>query len=346
MTVSAGTRLGPYEIESLLGSGGMGEVYKARDTRLGRAVAIKVLPPELAADPVRLQRFEQEARAVSALDHPHICVLFDVGTGVPTNPESRPSTELGAALSLSKVPAPSPEPVHYLVLEYLDGQTLADALRRKGRLPVEQALDCAVQIADALAAAHRHGIVHRDLKPDNVLLTKAGAKVLDFGVARLAPRPDHDAQAGAGSTSEMLVGTVPYMAPEQVEGRPVDARADLFGLGALLYEMLTGTRAFDGKSPAGVMAAILEHEPRAASQVHAGIPRRSIASSRAASPRTPMRAGKPRVTWEPSCAGCERTVGRPAPRSLAVGAGGADGGWHLWWRVVWRWPLPARVRCG
>ena len=226
----------------------MGEVYKARDTRLGRDVAIKVLPAALAADPERRRRFEQEARAVSALNHPHICVLHDIGREGDTD---------------------------FLVMEYLDGQTLGQRLR-KGALPLAQALDLGAQIADALAAAHHHGIVHRDLKPANVMLTKAGAvrqgspqaKLLDFGLAKLRPQP---AKAGAGlselstqapaTTSGAVMGTVPYMAPEQLEGKPTDARTDLFAFGCVLYEMLTARRAFGGDSEASVISGIMSGEP-------------------------------------------------------------------------------------
>jgi len=241
----AGVRLGPYEIVAPLGAGGMGEVYKATDTRLGRTVAIKVLPEGAAADPERRSRFEQEARAVSALNHPHICVLHDIG--------SQDGTE-------------------FLVMEFLAGHTLTDRLTRKGRLPLEEALEYAVQIADALAAAHRQGIVHRDLKPDNVMLTKAGAKVLDFGLARLMEPPQDGSRVAPGSTAGIVLGTLPYIAPEQLQGGRADARTDLFAFGALLYELLTGTRAFEGTSPASVMAAILEHEPRAASAVNPSVP--------------------------------------------------------------------------
>ena len=251
MTRSAGSRLGPYEILAPLGAGGMGEVYRARDTRLGRDVAIKVLPAALAADPERRRRFEQEARAVSALNHPHICVLHDIG---------------------------SQDGIDFLVMEYLDGQTLAQRLRRrKGGaeappLRLQEALEVGAQIADALATAHRHGIVHRDLKPANIMLVKTGAalqaKLLDFGLAKLRPQPG---AAGAGlselstqapaTTPGAVMGTVPYMAPEQLEGKPTDARTDLFAFGCVLYEMLTARRAFGGDSQASVISAIMSSEP-------------------------------------------------------------------------------------
>ena len=238
--LTPGTRLGPYEIQSFIGAGGMGQVYKAHDTRLGRTVAIKILPPDLAAHVERRRRFEQEARAASALNDPHICTLHDIGSDNGTD---------------------------YLVMEYLDGETLAARLR-KGRLPLQQALDYATQIADALSKAHRQGIVHRDLKPGNVMLTKSGAKLLDFGLAKL--KPPAVVAAGAASavptlepatTPGMLLGTIPYMAPEQLEGKEADARSDIFSFGAVLYEMLAGKRAFEGESHASVIAAILEHDP-------------------------------------------------------------------------------------
>jgi eukaryotic-like serine/threonine-protein kinase len=216
----------------------MGEVYRARDTRLDRVVAIKVLPSELAADPERRSRLEREARAVSSLTHPHICTLHDVGRQDGTD---------------------------YLVLEYLEGQSLAERLQ-KGPLPLDQALRTAAEIADALDKAHRKGIVHRDLKPGNVMLTKTGAKLLDFGLAKLDAPPALTGTtvsvAGGPLTAEgTLLGTYQYMAPEQIEGRPADARADIWAFGAVLYEMVTGNKAFAGKSAASVIGAILEREP-------------------------------------------------------------------------------------
>jgi eukaryotic-like serine/threonine-protein kinase len=237
-----GAQLGPYEVLAPLGAGGMGEVYRAKDKRLDRTVALKVLPPHLAADPDLRQRFEREARAASSLNHPHICALFDVGRQ---------------------------EGIDFLVMEYLEGETLADRLSR-GPLPTEQVLRYGIEIADALDKAHRQGIVHRDLKPGNVMLTKAGTKLLDFGLAKL-----HGAQAAP--TASMLsalataarpltergtvLGTFQYMAPEQLEAKEADARSDLFALGSLLYEMATGKRAFTGKSQASLIAAILSAEP-------------------------------------------------------------------------------------
>ncbi len=242
MTLSPGTRLGPYEVQSAIGAGGMGVVYKARDTRLDRSVAIKVLPPEFSADADRRARFEREAKTIAGLSHPHICTLHDVGE------------HDGAT---------------FLVMEHLQGQTLADRLT-KGPLPLDQALTVATEIADALAAAHRQGVIHRDLKPGNVMLTKAGAKLLDFGLAKLTAHGERAAAASLVSvptqtrplTSEgVIVGTLQYMAPEQVEGKPADARTDLWALGAILYEMLTGKRAFAGDSAASLIGNIMNAEP-------------------------------------------------------------------------------------
>ena len=238
-SLTSGTTLGPYEIQGPLGAGGMGEVYKARDTRLDRTVAIKVLPEHVAADPDLKQRFEREAKTVAALSHPHICPVFDVG---------------------------SQDGIDFLVMEYLDGETLAQRLG-KGALPLDQALQIAIQIADALDKAHRQGIVHRDLKPGNIMLTKAGAKLLDFGLAKLKPggaAPGMTAlpTQSANLTGEgTILGTLQYMAPEQLEGEEADARTDLFAFGAVVYEMVTGQRAFVAKSQASLIAAILDREP-------------------------------------------------------------------------------------
>ena len=240
MSLTQGARLGPYEIVAPLGAGGMGEVYKARDTRLDRTVAIKILPAGVADDPQRRERFRREARAISSLTHAHICTLHDIG---------------------------EQDGVEFLVMEYLAGETLAHRLLR-GALPLEDVLRIAVQLADALDAAHRAGLTHRDLKPANVMLTASGAKVLDFGLAKwhgsasddvlplsLATAPPTLTQAGA------VVGTIQYMAPEQLEGKPADGRSDLFALGAIIYEMTTGRKAFEGTSSATVMAAILSSAP-------------------------------------------------------------------------------------
>ena len=235
MSLTAGARLGPYEIVSPLGAGGMGEVYRAKDGRLNRTVAIKILSDESAADADRRERFEREAKAISALDHPNICALYDVGEHHGT---------------------------YFLVMPCLEGQTLADRIA-KGPLPPDQAIKCAIEIATALDAAHRHGIIHRDLKPGNIMLTKTGVKLLDFGLAKLkkAPGPLGDTTMVKGTGIGTLLGTMPYMAPEQIEGRDVDARSDIFSLGAVIYEMITGQRAFKGDSPASVIGAILKDEP-------------------------------------------------------------------------------------
>jgi serine/threonine protein kinase len=240
MALTNGTKLGPYEIVAPLGAGGMGEVYRARDTRLDRTVAVKVMPQHLAATPEARQRFEREARAVSALNHPHICTLHDVG--------SQDGTE-------------------YLVMEYLEGETLAARLE-KGSLPLEQVLKLGVEISDALDKAHRQGIIHRDLKPGNIMLTKSGAKLLDFGLAKAAVPQSTGVTLTAAVTRTTpvtqqgtIVGTFQYMSPEQVEGKEVDARSDIFSFGSVLYEMLTGQRAFQGKSQLSVASAILEKDP-------------------------------------------------------------------------------------
>ena len=258
MPLAAGTRLGPYEVLGLIGAGGMGEIYKARDTRLNRTIAIKILPAELSADPDRRVRFEREARAIASLAHPHICTLYDIGTYA--TPDSGPETL-------------------YLVMEYLDGETLAERLER-GPLPLAQALDVAAQVADALDVAHGHGIIHRDLKPGNVMLTAGGtgrsgvttAKLLDFGIAKLAltgqgPIGAGDALAptrAAPVTAEgMTVGTLHYMAPEQIRGEVVDERTDIFAMGALVFEMIMGSRAFPGRTPMEVYHRTLYEQPPA-----------------------------------------------------------------------------------
>ena len=243
MNLTSGARLGPYEIVSPLGAGGMGEVYRARDTRLKREVAIKVLPPAFSRDGDRLRRFEQEALATAALNHPNILAVFDIGT-----------TEIGADQG-------SP----YVVSELLEGETLRERLRG-GAIAVRKTLDYALQIAHGLAAAHEKGIIHRDLKPENLFLTKDGrVKILDFGLAKLTqaesgsqtslPTLTHATEAG------VVMGTAGYMSPEQVRGVAVDARSDIFSFGAILYEMLSGKRAFHGETAADTMSAILREEP-------------------------------------------------------------------------------------
>ena len=249
MALTSGTKLGPYEIQSPLGAGGMGEVYRARDTRLERTVAVKILPSHLSEDPEAKQRFDREARTISSLNHPNICTLHDVG---------------------------HQDGIDYLVMEYLEGQTLADRLS-KGALPVEQVLKHGAEICDGLERAHRGGVVHRDLKPGNIMLTRTGAKLMDFGLAKiavasvaasglsitLATPPGSHPLTAQGS----VVGTFQYMSPEQIEGKEADARSDIFALGAVLYEMVTGKRAFEGKTAASAMAAVMEREPTPISSV-------------------------------------------------------------------------------
>jgi serine/threonine-protein kinase len=232
MSLSGGDRIGPYVVEARLGAGGMGEVYRARDTRLDRTVALKILSPDLAGDAQFRERFTREARAVAALNHPHICTVYDTGETTVSGSSSRP--------------------VQFLAMEYVDGETLASRLSR-GPLPAAEALPIAVQLARALAQAHRAGIVHRDLKPANVMLSKGSAKLLDFGLAK---------HAGAGSndltSAGVVLGTLQYMAPEQLAGQPADARTDIFALGAVLYEMLTGKRSFAGVPVAAAAGAATE----------------------------------------------------------------------------------------
>ncbi len=248
MTLGPGTRLGPYEILVPLGAGGMGEVYKARDTRLGREVAVKVLSGHLASSLEARQRFEREAKTISTLSHPHICALFDVG---------------------------NQGGVEYLVMELLEGETLAARLVR-GPLPLEQTTAWGIEIAEALEVAHRQGIVHRDLKPGNVMLTRAGVKLLDFGLARaITPTPSavdrtDSPTIGKGTdiTQEgVIVGTLQYMAPEQLEARPTDSRTDIFALGTVLYEMATGRKAFSGGSRASLISSIMTAQPPAISEL-------------------------------------------------------------------------------
>ncbi|MGC2173066.1 MAG: serine/threonine-protein kinase, partial [Candidatus Sulfotelmatobacter sp.] len=239
MKLTSGTKLGPYEIQSLLGAGGMGEVYRARDTRLDRTVALKVLASHLSSSPELKQRMEREGRAISSLNHPNICQLYDIGSQNDTD---------------------------YLVMEFLEGETLADRLR-KGAMPLAEALKIGIAVAEALAVAHRSGIVHRDLKPGNVMLTQGGAKLMDFGLAK--PLGAQVAAPGSGTvppsftaaptlsgpspltpltTAGSIVGTIQYMSPEQIEGKEADARSDIFAFGAVVYEMVAGKRPFSGKS--------------------------------------------------------------------------------------------------
>ena len=246
MSLNPGSKLGPYEILSPLGAGGMGEVYKAKDTRLDRTVAIKVLPSHLSDNARLKERFEREARAVSSLNHPHICTLYDIG---------------------------SENGIDFMVMEHIEGDTLADRLK-KGALPLDQALQRGIEIADALDKAHRQGVVHRDLKPGNIMLTKSGAKLLDFGLAKMTA-----AETNADGVSALLteakpltqegsiLGTFQYMAPEQLEGKEADARTDLFAFGAVVYEMATGKKAFEGTSQASLIGAIMNSEPQPMTEV-------------------------------------------------------------------------------
>ena len=252
MPLKPGTTLGPYEILSPIGAGGMGEVYKARDTRLDRIVAIKVLPEHVAADPDLRQRFEREAKTISSLNHPHVCMLHDVGRAIPQGPHSGPLPEgegVAGGVAAQSPGATQPLLIDFLVMEYLEGDTLAQRLE-SGALPRDQALTVAIEIADALDKAHQQGITHRDLKPGNIMLTKAGAKLLDFGLAK----PRQTVAAGGASTAPTelaltrpgaTLGTRPYMAPEQVEGKEADARADIWAFGVVLYEMTTRSACWE-----------------------------------------------------------------------------------------------------
>jgi serine/threonine protein kinase len=265
MALTSGTRLGPYEIESPFGAGGMGEVYRARDTRLERTVAIKVLNAQLVASAELRARFEREAKVISQLQHPNICVLHDVGNE-------------GA--------------IDYLVMEFLQGESLADRLR-KGPLPADQVLTIAIAIADALEKAHRAGVVHRDLKPGNVMLTKSGAKLLDFGLAKpLGATIASDKASGTSpsvfaaltqtmpspspatplSTAGTVIGTVQYMSPEQLQGVEADARSDIFSFGVMLFEMVTGKRTFEGKTQASIVGQILAVDPPSVSTLRPETP--------------------------------------------------------------------------
>ena len=246
MPLSPGTKLGPYEILAPIGAGGMGEVYRARDARLGRDVALKIVPAELANDPSRRQRFEQEARAVAALNHPHICQIYDVGPD-------------------------------YLVMEFIDGRPL------QGPLPLDQSLKYAAQVAEALDAAHRKGIVHRDLKPANILLTKAGVKLLDFGLAKCQPAvtaPEAETMSMALTGKGQILGTLQYMSPEQIQGADVDARSDIFSFGLILYELVTGKCAFRAENPGEPDRGDPKGTPGAARERSAAVAAGAVAARR------------------------------------------------------------------
>ena len=252
MTVESGSHLGPYEILSAIGAGGMGEVYRARDKRLDRTIAVKVLAPNLSGNAEHRQRFEREARTVAALSHPHICPVYDIGVH---------------------------DGLDYLVMEYLEGENLGARIA-KGPLPIDQALRYAIQIADALDQAHRHGVVHRDLKPGNIMLTKAGAKLLDFGLAKVyQPRADTPGSLTALPTATtpltgqgLIVGTLQYMAPEQLEGREADARTDIFAFGLVLYEMIAGRRVFEARSQAAIISNIMTSDAPPLSSLNSAVP--------------------------------------------------------------------------
>src|SRR5271167_4946273 len=256
MTLTSGAKLGPYEVLAPIGAGGMGEVYRARDTRLDRTVAVKVLPSHLSSNAQARQRFEREARAISSLNHFNICSIYDVGNQDGTD---------------------------YLVMEFLEGETLTDRLR-KGPLPPDQVLKYGVEICDGLERAHRSGVIHRDLKPGNIMLTKSGTKLMDFGLAKALP-------SGAASSSSSvtasfaspagndaltvqgtILGTVQYMSPEQLEGKEADARSDIFALGAVLFEMASGRRAFAGETMASTITAILASDPQPISSIQPMVP--------------------------------------------------------------------------
>ena len=272
MTLAAGSRLGPYEILAPLGAGGMGEVYRARDSKLGREVAIKVLPSEMASDADRRARFEQEARSASALNHPNILTIYDIGEADGTT---------------------------YIAMELVEGKTLRELLASGEPLPTKKLLDLAVQIAEGLAKAHGAGIVHRDLKPENVMVSRDGfAKILDFGLAKLT-EPASQGQSimptaiAAPTQPGTVMGTAGYMSPEQASGQPVDYRSDQFTLGAILYEMATGQRAFQRKTGAETLVAIIREEPEPIGQLapKAPAPVRWIVER--CSPRTPRSATPP-----------------------------------------------------
>jgi serine/threonine protein kinase len=312
MALISGTHLGPYEVIGPLGAGGMGEVYRARDTRLDRTVAIKILPAEFTSDPLRKQRFEREAKTISSLNHPHICVLYDVG---------------------------DQDGMDYLVMECVEGETLAKRLE-KGPLPLDQVLKFGMQIAEALDKAHRSGVVHRDLKPGNIMLTPTGAKLLDFGLAKVAVPLAAAATLTAAAHNQSpvtqqgtIVGTFQYMSPEQVEGAEIDGRSDIFSLGAVLYEMLTGKRAFEGKSQLSIASAILEKEPPPLSTVMPLTPPaldRVVRTCLAKNPDERFQSAhdlKLQLEWireAGSQAGAPATTrpsGRPALATLLLGAG-------------------------
>src|SRR6202162_5058422 len=262
MVLAPGTKLGPYEVVAPLGAGGMGEVYRARDARLERDVAVKILPQHLSSDPDLKARFEREARSISSLSHPHICHLYDIGSQDGTD---------------------------YLVMEFLEGETLAERLR-KGAIPLNEVVKIGIAVAEALGVAHRHGIVHRDLKPGNIMLTQGGAKLMDFGLAKplglqttgtaSGTAPSFTAAATLSGPSPLspltsaarIIGTIQYMSREHIEGKEADARSDIFAFGAVLYEMVTEKRPFAGKSQISLASSILENDPEPISDLKPNAP--------------------------------------------------------------------------
>ena len=318
-TLAPGDRLGPYEVVGALGAGGMGEVYRATDTRLDRTVAVKVLTAHVADSPGQRERFEREARAVGAINHPNICTLFDVG-------RERPSS--------------AGPPMDFLVMEFLDGETVARRLER-GPVPVAEALPIAVEIAEALDTAHRQGIVHRDLKPTNVMLTATGVRLLDFGLAKqheagapgtLTSAPTRTALTMEGS----ILGTLHYMSPEQLDGKPADARSDVFSFGATLYEMVSGRRPFDGPSQASVIGAILKDAPVPLRDAEAPIPRRLDRVVRTCLAKDPedrwqtMRDLKRELQWIDPIGETDEPDAEPAAAEVAAPPGRTAGtGWRF-----------------
>jgi serine/threonine protein kinase len=249
-----GLELGPYVIETRLGAGGMGEVYRAKDKRLRRTVALKVLAPQLAHTPGLRQRLEREAEMISSLNHPHICTLYDIGRQGE---------------------------IDYLVMEFLEGESLAERLARKP-LALDETLHIAIELTDALDAAHRQGVIHRDLKPGNIMLTKSGAKLMDFGLAKVkVTEAGSGLTAGPTQTTPLtgegtILGTLQYMAPEQLDGKEADGRTDIFALGAVIYEMATGRKAFEGKSQASLISAIMTSEPPSISTLESMASHRNV----------------------------------------------------------------------
>ncbi len=315
MALLTGTRLGPYEILSAIGVGGMGEVYKARDTRLDRIVAIKVLPDHVANRSDLRERFEREARTIASLNHPHICVLHDIGRQ---------------------------DGIDFLVMEYLEGETLAQRLAKRP-LPLEQVFQYAIEIADALDKAHRKGVTHRDLKPGNIMITAAGTKLLDFGLAKLKPGAAAATEAAtrenAPTEQGRILGTLQYMAPEQVEGGDVDPRTDIFAFGALVYEMATGKKAFEGKTSASVMAKILESEPPPMSSLQPMMP---LALDRVA--KKCLRKN-PDERWQSVRDVMDELKWIAESPAQAAGSTAAVGPTHTAWRKRLVWAAAALVAC-